>query len=207
MSAAPMKNPRVAADLACRSAVRPCRASRARSPSASRCRGRTPAWRPAGRPRSGRRRVSTRRLWMPSAAAPISSPCSAMRLRSRQVSWRIGSIPRPPQRARRRRGRRCTRAPAPSVTLTASAQALQRGAPCAGGPRDRRTPAARSRRSSRRPRPSAVVQAGQRRRGAAMVHESATRGTEGPLRGSSFSRTRDAPVIVLPGHCRGLAIR
>src|SRR3954452_17815035 len=30
---------------------------------------------------------------MPSAAAPRMSPCSARRLRSRQVIWKIGSMP------------------------------------------------------------------------------------------------------------------
>ena len=38
---------------------------------------------------------------MPSAAAPISSLCSAMRFLSRQVSWRIGSTPAADQKGRR----------------------------------------------------------------------------------------------------------
>ncbi len=94
--------------------------------SASPNRDRTPPWRRAGRRRSACRRSSISRLWMPSAAAPIRSLCSAMRLRSRQASWRIGSMPALRQDRGGDGALRCARAPAPSVTLTASASPCQR---------------------------------------------------------------------------------
>ena len=61
---------------------------------------------------------------MPSAAAPISSLCSAMRFLSRQVSWSTGSTPAPRRRLAAASAAICARAPAPSVTLTASARPL-----------------------------------------------------------------------------------
>ena len=107
-----------------RSAARPCRASPPPPWSAPRCRSRTPAWRRAGRPASGSSPLSSSRLRMPSAAAAIRSLCSAMRLRSRQVSCRIGSMPFCSRIEAAVTGPRCARAPAPSVTLTASARPL-----------------------------------------------------------------------------------
>ena len=56
---------------------------------------------------------------MPSAAAPSMSPCSASRLRSRQVIWKIGSMPACTRKCAAARLERCTLAPAPSVTLIA----------------------------------------------------------------------------------------
>ena len=100
-------------------AMRPSRAARC-------CRDRTPAWRRAGRPPSDRRRASTSMLRMPSAAAPRRSPCSASRLRSRQVIWKIGSMPLCTRKCAAARLERCTLAPAPSVTFTAVASALER---------------------------------------------------------------------------------
>ena len=64
---------------------------------------------------------SRSRLRMPSAAAPINSPCSARRFRSRQVICRIGSISAPIRIAAAASAPIWARAPAPSVTLTASA--------------------------------------------------------------------------------------
>ncbi len=61
---------------------------------------------------------------MPIAAAPIRSPCSAIRLRSRQVSWRIGSMPFWMRIAAAAGAAMWARALAPSVTLTASASPL-----------------------------------------------------------------------------------
>src|SRR6202453_6472 len=61
---------------------------------------------------------------MPSAAAPINSLCRAMRFLSRQVSWRTGSMPVPIRRLAAASALICARAPAPSVTLTASAKPL-----------------------------------------------------------------------------------
>src|SRR5688572_12192910 len=61
-------------------------------------------------------------LWMPNAAAPIRSPCSASRLRSRQVIWKIGSSPDCTRKCAAARLERCTLAPAPSVTLIAVAR-------------------------------------------------------------------------------------
>ena len=108
----------------CRSAARPCRASPPPPRSAPRCRSRTPAWRRAGRPASGSSPLSSSRLRMPSAAAAISSLCRAMRLRSRQVSCRIGSMPSRIRIAAAATEPMWARAPAPSVTLTASARPL-----------------------------------------------------------------------------------
>ncbi len=68
--------------------------------------------------------LSISMLRMPSAAAAIRSLCSAMRLRSRQVNWRIGSMPFCSSRPAAVTAPRCARAPAPSVTLTASARPL-----------------------------------------------------------------------------------
>src|ERR1700728_3982904 len=59
---------------------------------------------------------------MPSAAAPIISLCSAMRFLSRQVICRIGSLAAPRMRLDAASALICARAPAPSVTLTASAR-------------------------------------------------------------------------------------
>ena len=61
---------------------------------------------------------------MPSAAAPRRSPCSARRLRSRQVIWKIGSMPFCTRKCAAARLERCTLAPAPSVTFTAVARPL-----------------------------------------------------------------------------------
>src|SRR5688572_16310949 len=58
-------------------------------------------------------------LRMPSETAPRMSPCSARRLRSRQVIWKIGSMPFWTRKCAAARLERCTLAPAPSVTLTA----------------------------------------------------------------------------------------
>src|SRR5262245_22030520 len=66
--------------------------------------------------------ASTRMLWMPSADAPIRSPCSASRFRSRQVIWKIGSMPLFSRKCEATRLDRCALAPAPSVTLTAAAR-------------------------------------------------------------------------------------
>src|SRR5574341_1001955 len=62
---------------------------------------------------------------MPSASAPSRSPCSASRLRSRQVIWKIGSIPVCTRKCAAARLERCTLAPAPSVTFTAVARPLR----------------------------------------------------------------------------------
>src|SRR6185503_7568727 len=70
-------------------------------------------------PAAGLSPASTRMLWMPSAAAPRRSPCSASRLRSRQVICRIGSIPACTRKCVAARLLRWTLAPAPSVTFTA----------------------------------------------------------------------------------------
>ena len=75
-------------------------------------------------PAFGSSPVSVSRLWTPVAAAPIRSACSAIRLRSRQVSCRIGSMPCCTIRAAAIGADRCARALAPSVTLTASARPL-----------------------------------------------------------------------------------
>ena len=61
---------------------------------------------------------------MPSDAAPSRSPCSASRLRSRQVIWKIGSRPLCTRKCAAARLERCTLAPAPSVTLIAVASPL-----------------------------------------------------------------------------------
>ncbi len=58
---------------------------------------------------------------MPMAEAPTSSLCRAMRLRSRQVSWRMGSMPLFSRIVAAIMESRCARALAPSVTFTASA--------------------------------------------------------------------------------------
>src|SRR5688572_1211161 len=62
---------------------------------------------------------------MPSDAAPWRSPCSAIRLRSRQVIWKIGSSPLCTRKCAAARLERCTFAPAPSVTLIAVASPLR----------------------------------------------------------------------------------
>jgi hypothetical protein len=49
------------------------------------------------------------------------SPCSASRFRSRQVIWKIGSMPLCTRKCAVARLERCTFAPAPSVTFTAVA--------------------------------------------------------------------------------------
>jgi len=67
-------------------------------------------------------------LRMPSAAAPSSSACSAMRLRSRQVIWRIGSTPLRTRKCEAARLDMCAFDPAPSVTLIAGGEATQREA-------------------------------------------------------------------------------
>ena len=67
---------------------------------------------------------------MPSAAAPIISLCSAMRFLSRQVICKIGSMPAPRRRLDAASALICARAPAPSVTLTASARPLSATAFC-----------------------------------------------------------------------------
>ena len=77
-------------------------------------------------PALGSSPVRISRLWTPVAAAPIRSPCSAMRLRSRQVSCRIGSMPSRTSSAAAIGAPRWARALAPSVTLTASARPAQR---------------------------------------------------------------------------------
>ena len=65
----------------------------ARSRAARGCRDRTPAWRRADRRASDRRRSAAGRCARRCASAPMRSLCSAMRLRSRQVICRIGSMP------------------------------------------------------------------------------------------------------------------
>ena len=72
-------------------------------------------------PALGSSPVSVSRLITPAAAAPMRSPWSAMRLRSRQVNCRIGSIPACTSIAAAIGAHRWARALAPSVTLTASA--------------------------------------------------------------------------------------
>src|SRR5690242_614781 len=61
---------------------------------------------------------------MPSAAAPMRSLSSARRLRSRQVIWRIGSIPFCMSSTAAAALDICALAPAPSVRLTAVAMPL-----------------------------------------------------------------------------------
>src|SRR6266404_3153112 len=63
-------------------------------------------------------------LRMPRETAPSRSPCSARRLRSRQVIWKMGSIPFWTRKCAAARLERWTLAPAPSVTLTAVARPL-----------------------------------------------------------------------------------
>src|SRR6267378_148161 len=63
-------------------------------------------------------------LRMPRETAPSRSPCSARRLRSRQVIWKMGSIPFWTRKCAAARLERWTLAPAPSVTLTAMARPL-----------------------------------------------------------------------------------
>src|SRR6516162_896902 len=75
-------------------------------------------------PADGSSPRSTKRLCTPVAAAPSRSLCKAMRLRSRQVSWRMGSMSASTSIAAAASAPRCGRAPAPSVTLTASARPL-----------------------------------------------------------------------------------
>src|SRR5256885_4765361 len=70
-------------------------------------------------PTLGSSPASISMLRMPSDTAPRMSPCSASRLRSRQVIWKIGSIPFCTRKCAAARLERCTFAPAPSVTLTA----------------------------------------------------------------------------------------
>ena len=70
-------------------------------------------------PALGSSPASTSRLRMPSDTAPRISPCSARRLRSRQVIWNIGSMPFCTRKCAAARLERCTLAPAPSVTFTA----------------------------------------------------------------------------------------
>ena len=95
---------RLAGDLAsgrqlaaCRAGRAPCAVSVVESRSNT---GLVSGWSPA----LGSSPVRHRRLRTPVAAAPIRSPCSAMRLRSRQVNCRIGSMPsRTSMRGRDRR--------------------------------------------------------------------------------------------------------
>ena len=65
---------------------------------------------------------------MPSAAAPIISLCKASRFLSRQVICRIGSMPARKSRLAPASALMWARAPAPSVTLTASAKPLSAAA-------------------------------------------------------------------------------
>ena len=76
-----------------RTAIRRRRASGARCPAAGADRDRTPAWRRAGRRRSDRRRAASADCARRRRRRRCRSLCSAMRLRSRQVSCRIGSMP------------------------------------------------------------------------------------------------------------------
>ena len=88
---------------------------------------------------SSPRRISTLRT--PMAEAPSRSAWSAIRLRSRQVNWRIGSIPAPARMAAPASADMWTIARGPSVTLSAStrprngsaASSSSPGAPEAGG--------------------------------------------------------------------------
>ena len=64
----------------------------------------------------------------PSAAAPRRSLCKAMRLRSRTVNCSTGSMPCWARMAEAASADMCGRAPAPSVTLTASARPLRQPA-------------------------------------------------------------------------------
>src|SRR5688572_12949012 len=73
-------------------------------------------------PTFGSSPASISMLRMPSASAPRMSPCSARRLRSRQVIWKIGSIPFCTRKCAAARLDRWTLAPAPSVTLIAVAR-------------------------------------------------------------------------------------
>ena len=59
--------------------------------------------------------------WAPSAAAPSISAASAIRLRSRTVSWTIGAAPASATNAVAATADMRTAAPAPSVMLIASA--------------------------------------------------------------------------------------
>ena len=118
-----------------RSAVRLCRAAAARSRAAGADRDRRPAWRRAGRPRSDRRRATSADCARPDAAALSRSLCNAMRLRSRQVNCSTGSMPCSTRIAAAVTAPRCGRAPAPSVTLTASARPLSGSALASSSPR------------------------------------------------------------------------
>src|SRR5262245_7589916 len=73
-------------------------------------------------PAFGSSPVRRSRLWIPSAAAPIRSASSAMRLRSRQASCRIGSIPSRWSSDAAASALIVARALAPAVTLIASAR-------------------------------------------------------------------------------------
>src|SRR5580765_304320 len=101
--------------------VRRMRSAIASSPLLSRSNtGLASGWSPA----FGSSPASISMLRMPSASAPRMSPCSASRLRSRQVIWTIGSMPFCTRKCAAARLERCTLAPAPSVTFTAVATPL-----------------------------------------------------------------------------------
>src|SRR5580704_11306833 len=122
-SAAPMKNSALPPTLRPVGSVPSSRSRRAVSISVCELMSNTglvSGWSPA----FGSSPVSSSRLRMPSAAAPIISLCRAMRFLSRQVICRIGSMPAPISRLAAASALICARAPAPSVTLTASATPL-----------------------------------------------------------------------------------
>jgi len=127
MSAAPMKKSALPSTLRPVGSVPSSRSRRAVSMSVRESTSKTglvSGWSPA----LGSSPVRIRRFLMPSAAAPINSLCSAMRFLSRQVSCSTGSMPASRRSLAAASAAICARAPAPSVTLTASARPLR---PCA----------------------------------------------------------------------------
>ena len=97
---------------------------------------------------------SISRLRTPHAAALMRSLCNAMRLRSRQVSCRIGSMPFSTSMAAAVTAPRCARAPAPSVMLTASARPLSGIALASNSPRSVETGGVTSAVMTKRPAPA-----------------------------------------------------
>ena len=96
--------------------------------SARGCRCRRPPWSPAGRRSSDRRHAGRGCCGMPKAAAPMRSPWRARRLRSRTVNCSTGSMPCWASMAAQAKADICALAPAPSVTLTASARPFRQPA-------------------------------------------------------------------------------
>ena len=188
---------RLAGDLACRSAARPGRAMRrARSVSVVESRSNTAlasGWSPA----FGSSPVSISRLWMPIAAAPIRSLCSAMRLRSRQVELQdrldAGAAP---GCAAAIGALMWARALAPSVTLTASARPRSGiGLRHAGRRGSNETGGAISAVMTKRPRPQRVFQSSRRSR----ARRGRWRSCSGPERaddGARRSRRAEARAYI-----------